>query len=197
MSTPVLHLLAGPNGAGKTTFVRRVLQPATHLPFVNADEIAAERWPGREVEHAYDASRAAAAQRVRLMSERRSFITETVFSHASKVDLVSRAAAFGYLTHLHVILMPEDATVARVAHRVRHGGHEVPEEKVRQRYARLWDLVVRASAIADRAEFYDNSRAAKPFRVVAAMELGRWVGEPSWPAWTPAALVDQLRGDGP
>lgn len=190
MSTPVLHLLAGPNGAGKTTFVRRVLQPATHLTFVNADEIAAERWPGSEVEHAYDASREAAVQRAGLLSERRSFITETVFSHSSKVDLVARASALGYLTHLHVILMPEDATVARVAHRVRHGGHEVPEEKVRQRYARLWPLVLDASRIADRAEFYDNSRAAAPFRLVAAMERGRWIGEPAWPAWAPAVLMD-------
>lgn len=80
MSTPVVHIVAGPNGAGKTTFVLRVLQPVTHLPFVNADVIAAERWPDAQSEHAYDASRAAEAERQRLMARRVSFITETVFS---------------------------------------------------------------------------------------------------------------------
>jgi len=45
MSSPVLHLLAGPNGSGKSTFVAEVLQEVTHLPFVNADVIAAHRWP--------------------------------------------------------------------------------------------------------------------------------------------------------
>ena len=57
---PVLHLLAGPNGAGKSTYVHDVLSPATVLPFINADEIA-------------DGS---------------SFISETVFSHPSKIELV-------------------------------------------------------------------------------------------------------------
>lgn len=81
MSSPVFHLLAGPNGSGGSTFVAEVLQPVTHLPFVNADVIAASRWPEAPAEHAYDASRAAADERIRLMAARASFITETVFSH--------------------------------------------------------------------------------------------------------------------
>ena len=48
MGDPVLHLVAGPNGAGKTTFHDRVLAPATSLPFVNADHLAARHWPGDE-----------------------------------------------------------------------------------------------------------------------------------------------------
>lgn len=75
-SDPVLHLLAGPNGAGKSTFNARVLSQVTHLPFVNADEIANARWPGEESAHAYDASRAAADMRVEFLSARKSFVTE-------------------------------------------------------------------------------------------------------------------------
>ena len=121
MSTPVLHVLAGPNGSGKSTFVARVLQPVTHLPFVNADEIAAERWPGEELEHAYQASRAAADQRRQRLARGESFITETVFSHHSKVALVTQAVALGYLVNLHVMLVPADLAVARVAERVLAG----------------------------------------------------------------------------
>ena len=187
--TPVLHVLAGPNGAGKSTFVARVLQPVTHLPFVNADEIAAERWPGEELEHAYHASRAAADLRRRMLARGESFITETVFSHHSKVALVTQAVALGYLVNLHVMLVPADLAVARVAERVRRGGHQVPEAKIRERYARLLNLIVEARALADRSTFYDNSRAKMPFRVVATYERGRLVGEADWPAWTPTVLT--------
>lgn len=189
MSTPMLQLLAGPNGAGKSTFVAQVLQPVTHLTFVNADLIAAERWPDAQAEHAYEASRAAADERDRLMAARASFITETIFSHPSKVDLVAEATALGYLVHLHVVLVPESLAVARVAARVAEGGHDVPTEKIRARYVRLWPLIAAARDLADRATFYDNSRAAGPFRVVATYERGRLVQEPAWPTWTPKALL--------
>jgi predicted ABC-type ATPase len=183
VSTPVLHVLAGPNGSGKSTFVREVLGPTTHLPFINADEIAQQRWPGHEEEHAYDASRAAAEARDQAIAARRSFITETVFSHPSKVDLIAQALAAGYLVELHVVLVPEDLAVARVAHRVALGGHTVPEDKVRQRYRRLWELVAAARAIVHRATFYDNTTASTPFRVVAAYDRGQLAGPPAWPAW--------------
>ncbi len=190
MSTPVLHVLAGPNGAGKSTFVSRVLQPTTRLTFVNADEIAAKRWPGDEEAHAYEASAAAATLRAELLGEQRSFIAETVFSHPSKVGLVRDAMAAGYLVSLHVVMVPVDVTLRRVAYRVTQGGHTVPPEKVRQRYSRLWPLVAEARAMADRTTFYDNSRAAAPFTVVASYARGQPLGAAAWPAWAPAVLRD-------
>ncbi|MCI0157855.1 hypothetical protein KNO15_14240 [Leifsonia shinshuensis] len=74
----------------------------------------------------------------------------------------------------------------RVAERVRDGGHGVPEQKIRDRYARLWELVVRARTMADRTEFFDNSSARHPFRRVASYEHGLPLGRPDWPAWAPA-----------
>jgi predicted ABC-type ATPase len=185
---PILHLFAGPNGAGKSSYVRDVLHPVIQLPFVNADLIAAQRWPTSQAEHAYDAARVAAAERLRLMAERRSFITETVFSHPSKIDLVDQAVQAGYMVHLHVIMAPLETTIRRVAERVRRGGHHVPESKIRGRYERLWPLVARARGRADRADFFDNSVAATPFRMVAGYEWGKPVGIPEWPDWTPAPL---------
>lgn len=189
MSTPVLYVLAGPNGSGKSTFVHRVLRPATGLPFVNADELAAANWPGEEEAHAYDASRLAAVVRDRAISDQESFITETVFSHDSKIALLQHAIDAGYRVELHVMLVPADVTVARVAYRVAAGGHTVPPEKIRERYRRLWPLIVVARRIAHGATFYDNSQS-KPFRQVAMYERGLVVGAPQWPTWTPAALTD-------
>ncbi|WP_029145576.1 zeta toxin family protein [Microbacterium luticocti] len=186
---PVLHLLAGPDGSGKSTYVERILQPVTHLPFVNASIIAAERWSDSAAEHAYEASRVATAECSRLMAAGVSFITETVFSHPSKVEFVEDALAHDYLVQLHVMLVPVELSVTRVADRIAHGGHAVPEQKIRERHARLWDLVARARALADRTEFFENSAASTPFRRVAVYEHGMPVGTASWPAWAPAVLI--------
>lgn len=188
MLPPVLHLVAGCNGAGKSTLVELWVGPTTHLPFVNADLVAAAKWPDATAEHAYDASRIAASMRHRLMESRTSFITETVFSHPSKLDLVREAKANGYLVELHVVVIPVDLAVLRVAERVNRGGHPVPEAKIRERYERLWPLVAQAIREADWATVYDNSRGAHPHRKVALFERGRVVGSPSWPAWTPQPL---------
>ena len=189
MNSPVLHLLAGPDGAGKTTFVERVLRPVTGLPFINSDATAGQRWPSAETDHAYQAAALAEEQRGRLMAARASFITETVFSHPSKVDLVERAVAAGYLVTLHVILVPEEVTVRRVEYRAAHGGHDVPEAKIRGRYARLWSQIAAARLVADRVRFYDNSVAARPFRLVGVYEHGVEVGESTWLTWTPPVLL--------
>ena len=63
MSDPVLHLLVGPNGAGKSSLHDLVIGPVTRLELVNADVIAAERWPGDPARRSYDAAVVAATRR--------------------------------------------------------------------------------------------------------------------------------------
>jgi predicted ABC-type ATPase len=185
--TPVLHVLAGPNGAGKTTFYERVLAPATSMDFVNADRIADNLWAADAMTHAREASVQAAAVRERLMASRTSFITETVFSHHSKVDLVRQATSTGYLVYLHVLIVPLELAVLRVAQRVdEDGGHNVPEEKIRARYARLWGHVAEAIADTCEARVYDSSGGR--FVPVARFRSGSVTDGPRWPAWTPPEL---------
>lgn len=157
---PLLHLLAGPNGAGKSSYVRDALEPVTRLPFINADELAAGE----------------------------SFISETVFSHPSEIQLVSDAVGAGYIVHLHIIMVPVELSVQRVFERVRRGGHEVPEQKIRERYERLWDHISIANQIADVAEVFDNSSARTPFRLCATYQHGALIGSANWPVWTPDVL---------
>ena len=111
--------------------------------FVNADEIAAQRWPDDQLAHSYEAARIAAATRARLIQLGRPLIAETVFSHPSKLDLLRDAAVAGFFMALHVLMVPEDLSVARVAYRVAAGGHDVPVDKIRQRHRRLWPIVAR------------------------------------------------------
>jgi predicted ABC-type ATPase len=183
-----LDLVVGPNGSGKSTFVELTLAPL--LPasvFVNADEIAQQRWPADPTAHAYQAARVAADTRARLIELRRSFIAETVFSHPSKLELIDAAHAAGYTVVLHALLVDEELAVQRVRHRVSAGGHDVPEDKIRQRYQRLWALVAAAITRCSSATVYDNSALKGP-RIVAQMSGGHLIGAPSWPAWAPHVL---------
>lgn len=184
-----LDLVVGPNGSGKTTFVEQRLAPL--LPgsvFVNADVIAKQRWPDSPEEHSYEAAQIAATIRDTLIDQGESFIAETVFSHPSKLDLIDRAHRAGYVVVLHVVLVPVELSVARVAERVVEGGHRVPEEKIRSRFERVWPLVADAIDRADHATVYDNT-AADVTRISARFVDGDPVGEVAWPSWAPAALT--------
>lgn len=173
MTDPVLHLLAGPNGAGKSTFYAEVLQPVTHLEFVNTDMIAAQQWPGDEL---------------------RSFVTETVFSHPSKVQLLRDAEVAGYRTTLHVVAVPVELAVVRVKIRAHLGGHDVPEDKIRERYTRLWGHLAEAVTVVDEAFLYDNSVTKPSYRRLAVWVGGVRITEPDWPDWLPPEIRTAGRG---
>ncbi|MFN8225595.1 MAG: zeta toxin family protein [Mycobacterium sp.] len=184
-----LDLVVGSNGAGKTTFVELTLAPL--LPgsgFVNADEIARQRWPDTPAEHSYEAARVAGQTRSRLIELGQSFIAETVFSHPSKLELIDDAHEARYTVALHVLLIPEALAVERVRLRVAAGGHHVPADKIRQRYRRLWPLVATAITRCDSATVYDNSGLNGP-RIVAQFAGGYLIGAPAWPTWTPSPLA--------
>lgn len=196
-----LDLVVGPNGAGKSTFVEFVLADARPgVPFVNADVIAGERWPEDPLSHAYEAAQAAATARDALLARGESFIAETVASHESKIDLVRRAREAGYFVHLVVVAVPEQYSVERVMTRVAAGGHDVPDEKIRSRWRRLWANVVAMIELADSAEVFDNTGPGPV--TIATFVDGDIVGSPRWPDWIPDVLVvrwpvsDARRGRG-
>jgi predicted ABC-type ATPase len=183
-----LDLIAGPNGAGKTTFYERVIAPGRPgLPFVNADRIARDRFPGDELARAYEAAEIAARARDALVAARLDFCAETVFSHASKVDLVTTAVEAGYDVVLHVVMIPERLCAPRVAARAAAGGHDVPTDKLSARYARLWPLIAAAVPHSHRAGFYDNARDDGPTEV-ASFRYGVADYAPRWPDWAPGAV---------
>jgi predicted ABC-type ATPase len=185
---PLLQLLAGPNGAGKSTLFESTLQPLYGLPFINADVIAARLWPGDEVRHGHEASRSAADLREQYLANGQSFATETVFSHPSKLELITRAQSLGYDVELHVVAVPPELSVSHVRHRVEQGGHDVPEDKIRSRFDRLWPLVFKATRLVDDAIFYDNTSSVAPFRIFAVhhgRSTDRLEHVEEWPDWLP------------
>lgn len=185
-----LDLIAGPNGAGKTTLYQRVIRPARPgLPFVNADLIARDRFPGNELANAYEAAATAARARRALIDARLDFCTETVFSHPSKVDLVTTASAAGFDVVLHVVMISLPLSSRRVAARVAAGGHDVPADKLASRYHRLWPLVAAAAPHCHRTVFWNNAPDDGPFEV-GSSRYATADYPPRWPTWTPPPLLE-------
>jgi len=156
-------LLAGINGAGKTTFYYTKIKPfldsqGLQVPFVNADEIEKKLFPDEVGQHSYTAAREAARLRDHYFETAQSFVTETVFSHQSKIDLISQAQEKGFevvLNHVHVD--QAEKAIKRVETRVQIGGHAVPEQKVRERFPRTIKNLQIAVTKADRAYVWDNN----------------------------------------
>ncbi len=178
---PVVIAIAGPNGAGKTTFYRLHLAELG-FRYINADDLA------RELEAtAYEAADLAAQVRTALVTEKQSFVFETVFSDPAgdKLAFLTNAAAQGYTVILCFIGLPDVATSeARVVHRVLSGGHDVPTEKLEARFPRTLGNLRRAVRELPHVFLYDNCDADHPFRAVATFQRGTLVhaSEPV-PAW--------------
>jgi predicted ABC-type ATPase len=174
VTPPVFYLLAGPNGAGKSTLYRASvaegLIPAG-LEFVNADLFEASHLAGvvDPKARSEQARQWADQRRATLLAAGKSFVSETVFSHPSKLHLLAAAQATGFKTVLLVVCV-DDARqlVRRVAQRVREGGHAVPAERILARYPRTLSHLKEAVRSADLALLYDTSGAAiQPPRLVA------------------------------
>ncbi len=167
---PIVVAVAGPNGAGKTTFYEAHLQPAG-LRFVNADELARELGLP-----AYEAAELAGRLRETLLEQRESFVFETVLSDpvGEKVAFLKKAAASGYTVVLCYIGLRSPAqSEERVAMRVLQGGHDVPGQKLSERFPRTLANLARAIRELPHVLVFDNSDLERPFRKVAEYEGGR------------------------
>jgi predicted ABC-type ATPase len=96
-----------------------------------------------------------------LIREKRSIIFETVFSHASKLEIMKQAKDQGYGICLYYIATESVAINRfRVQVRVRKGGHDVPAIKIEERYYRSLELMYDAASLCNEVFFIDNSGAA-------------------------------------
>ena len=135
-SSPRIVILAGPNGAGKTTFAREYLPSDVACPvFVNADLIAAGISPFAADTAAIRAGRIMLGEIRRHVARGRTFAFETTLAGRRYARLIPEWRRRGYHVHIAFLSLPDpDLAVARVAARVRQGGHDVPEEIVRRRF---------------------------------------------------------------
>lgn len=135
---PRAIILGGINGAGKTTASRALLADTLKvMSFVNADVIA-QGLSGFSVEEVAIEAGRVMLERLRTLVERRAdFAFETTLAARTYAKWLRDIVAAGYSTHLFYFWVRDaEFAVARVATRVRAGGHDIPPETVRQRYGR-------------------------------------------------------------
>jgi predicted ABC-type ATPase len=159
-SKPRVIIIAGPNGAGKTTFAREFLPNEAGCPvFVNADLIAAGLAPFAPETAVVQAGRLMLHELARHFASRSSFAFETTLSGRGYLRMIEQWQAAGYRVKLLFLqLANADEAIARVAQRVKQGGHDIPAAVIRRRFVagrsnfeRLYAPKVDAWAL------YDNS----------------------------------------
>ncbi|WP_337878443.1 AAA family ATPase [Caldimonas sp.] len=164
LARPVLFVLAGVNGAGKSSIGGHLLT-RQGLTWFNPDRYAREL-VAAGLATADEASGLAWAEGLRRLDDAlargRHHAFETTLGGTTIAQRLREA------TRTHDVLMwfcgldsPERHR-ARVAARVRAGGHDIPEERIRQRYPRaLANLIVLMPHLAH-LQVYDNSTEAAP-----------------------------------
>jgi predicted ABC-type ATPase len=166
---PHVIVLGGPNGAGKSTAAADLLRGALAVDeFVNADTVAAGLSAFDPDRAALQAGRVMLARLRELAGKRRDFAFEITLASRTFAPWIGELTDSGYTFHLVFLwLSSPDLAVARVAERVRSGGHRVPEEVVRRRYcAGLANFFGLYRPLAATWRFYDNSLPPRP-RLVA------------------------------
>lgn len=130
-------IIAGPNGAGKTTFAHSFLPQEAQCPrFINADLIAAGLSPFAPAAAAIKAGRLMLEEMAACAQRGESFAFETTLSGLGYLRHIARWHAMDYHVSLFFLMLPSaEAAMARVAERVRQGGHDIPEPVIRRRFA--------------------------------------------------------------
>lgn len=178
---PVAFVVAGHNGSGKSTLWYERLASKVQMPLVNADRLTMSILPetnplpdwARQLRD-YDERWQKLSQsgvglfRRLIMEQKIPFAYETVFSYwepradgsyASKVDDIVQMQQAGYFVILLFVgLANVDLSILRVESRKRKGGHDVPTDKLLDRFSRTQAAVGYATIFADMTLMFDNSR---------------------------------------
>jgi predicted ABC-type ATPase len=130
-------IIAGPNGAGKTTFAKDFLPQEAHtFRFINADLIAAGLAPFNPEAVAFKAARLMLEEIDQCTETGKSFAFETTLSGSHYLQRIKKWEKLGYTVKLWFIaLSSPELAISRVAERVTQGGHNIPENVIRRRYA--------------------------------------------------------------
>ncbi len=133
---PRIIIIAGPNGAGKTTFARTFLPDDARLPrFINADLIATGLSPFAPETAAVKAGRLMLQEIDDAVAHGESFAFETTLAGMGYRKHIRRWRALGYHVSLFFLSLPDvETAIARVATRVRQGGHDIPDDVIRRRF---------------------------------------------------------------
>ena len=159
MSKKVI-IIAGPNGAGKTSFARSFLpEEAQCMRFINADLIAAGLSPFAPETAAFKAGRLMLEEMANCVQKGESFAFETTLSGLHYLVRIKQWQEQGYHVSLFFLYLPDvETAIARVAERVKQGGHDIPNDVIRRRFtAGLRNFHQVYKSVVDLWALFDNA----------------------------------------
>lgn len=145
--------------------------------------------------NSYFASVLADFIRQKLILAHKSFTFETVMSSSDKIQLLKNAQQYGYRTYLYFVATDSPLiNISRVKHRVKMGGHDVPTQKIIDRYFRSLDFLWEAIQYTNRAYIFDNSNSELQWlaEIVDAKTLELKVDK--LPYWFQTNILDKIKG---
>lgn len=157
---PHCWIVAGPNGAGKTTFALNFLpKVAKSKHFINADLIAAGLSPLAPERELVAASRLFLNEIESCIFNNEDFAFETTLAGRSYLKLIKRLQRSGWSVTLVYLAVPHvEMSRQRVAERVAHGGHNIPEADIIRRFPRsLKNLLLEFSYQVNHCSCFMNS----------------------------------------
>lgn len=143
--------------------------------------------------HSYEAALISEFLRQQLLKSELTFSFETVMSHSSKLEILKQANALGYKTYLYFVATESpDINIKRVRNRVKKGGHNVPNDKIIERYHRSLSLLAEVIPHTYRSYIFDNS--GQSYRLISEIEQGHEIllKDSNVPNWFRTYVLDKL-----
>ncbi|MBT2304973.1 zeta toxin family protein [Variovorax paradoxus] len=193
---PFIFVLAGVNGAGKSSVGGAML--AEHgLTWFNPDSFArelaaqlglkAEEANARAWEHGRSQLEAA-------IENGTNYALETTLGAKTIPALLAKAASTHDVVVLFCGLQSAEMHIRRVRLRVAHGGHDIPESKIRERWIASRVNLIRLMPKLARLQVFDNSAEAEPGQDIPApvlvLEMVR--GQLTFPEPDNAQVLDAI-----
>ncbi|PIE86857.1 MAG: hypothetical protein CSA03_03075 [Bacteroidetes bacterium] len=119
--------------------------------------------------------------REKLLLEGKKISFETVFSHKGKIDFIRKAQENGYKVYLYFVstASPEINVYRVKTVRVGKNGHDVPKQKIIDRYYRSMDHLYEAAQYCYQTYFFDNSYEDVKHNLFAHFKVNA-EGEKKW-----------------
>jgi predicted ABC-type ATPase len=174
---PVIFVLAGVNGAGKSSVGGAILKEHG-LKWFNPDAFSRQRVAqgvGKDAADAeawaYGKSRLEAAIAGGTDFALKTTLGETTLGGNTITALLARAAATHDVVMIFCGLESVESHIARVALRVRHGGHDIPEQRIRERWTRARGNLISLLPHLKALQAFDNSLEAAPGKTIPPPRL--------------------------
>jgi len=167
-SRPTITVLAGVNGAGKSSIAGEYAETESDFYF-NLDTVARkirELHPDISLTianaHAWQLGQSLLDQAI---EEHKDYRFETTLGGRTITRLLQKAAGKGHRLQIWFCgLASPDLHLRRVRARVLRGGHDIPEEKIHERWNSSRENLIRLLPHIHHLRVYDNSLEADPAR---------------------------------